>query len=129
MNGTARYGERVVIVQVHCGNVNLKTGRIASTDSSHVKADNRYTTVVWGDVRFQPVTDDSDDAYERWFKVNDIHLLKEHEAQALQDANLAQDWFGTIYQDRLVAKIHRALKRLARTLAPATLDSALEYSV
>jgi hypothetical protein len=129
MNGTALYGERVVIVEVDCGNVNLKTGRISSTDSSHVKADNRHTTVVWGDVQFQPVTDDSGDAYERWFKVNDIHLLKEQEAEALQNPDLAQDWFGSIYQDRLVAKIQRALKRLRRKLAPTTLEPVLEYSV
>jgi hypothetical protein len=128
MNGTAHYGERVVIVEVHQGNVNLKTGRISSTDSSHVKADNRNTTVVWGDVQFQPVIDDSDDAYERWFKVNDIHLLKQHEADALQDPDLAQDWFGDVYQDRLVSKIHRALKRLGRKLNPTPL-TALEYSV
>jgi hypothetical protein len=53
-----------------------------------------------------------DEGYERSFRVDDIHLLREQEAQALEDLSTTQDWFGTIYQDRLVAKIHRALKRL-----------------
>jgi hypothetical protein len=44
--------------------------------------------------------------------VDDIHLLKEQEAYSLDDPVTANDWFGTIYQDRLVAKINRALKRL-----------------
>jgi hypothetical protein len=114
MNGTAVYGERVVIVEVQSGHVNLKTGRISSTDTSHVYADNRNTTVVWGDRQFHPVTDDSDDAYEQPFQVDNIHLLKEQEAQSLQDRDTAQNWFGTIYQDWLVTKIHKALKRLKR---------------
>ncbi len=112
MNGTAVYGERVVIVEVHDGNVNLRTGRIASTDSSHVFADNRSKTVVWGDRQFHPPTDSTDDAYEKEFKVDDIHLLKQQEAQSLQDPGTAETWFGTIYEDWLVRKIHRALKRL-----------------
>ena len=112
MNGSVTYGERVVIVEVHSGRVNLKTGRISSTDCSHVHADNRNTTVVWGDQQFQPVKESPDDAYERSFKVNDIHLLKEQEAYSLGDPDSAQDWFGTIYQDRLVTKINRAVKRL-----------------
>jgi hypothetical protein len=112
MNGSVTYGERVVIVEVESGRVHLKTGRISSTDSSHVHADNRNTTVVWGDQQFQPLMESPDDAYERSFDVKDIHLLKEQEAYSLGDPETAQDWFGTIYQDRLVTKINRALKRL-----------------
>jgi hypothetical protein len=114
MNGSAVYGERVVIVEVQSGRVNLKTGLISSTDSSHAPADNRKKTVVWGDRQFRPVTDMLEDAYERWFHVDDIHLLKEQEARSLQDHRTVQDWFGTIYQDRLVTKIRQALKRLKR---------------
>lgn len=114
MNGTAIYGERVVIVEIHSGNVNLKTGRISSTDSSHVPADNRNTTVVWGDRQFNPAAENPDEAYERSFQVNDIHLLKEQEVESLQNPGSAQDWFGDIYQDRLVAKIRRTIKRLQR---------------
>ena len=112
MNGSVTCGERVVIVEVHSGRVRLKTGRIASTDSSHVHADNRNTTVVWGDQQFQPLMESPDDAYERSFDVNDIHLLREQEAYSLRDPDTAQDWFGAIYQDPLVTKINRALKRL-----------------
>ena len=114
MNGTAVFGERVVIVEVHSGRVNLKTGRVASTSSSHLQADNRNETVVLGDRYFHPATGSPDEAHERSFQVNDIHLLKEQEAQSLKDPNTAQAWFGTIYQDRLVTRIHRALKRLQR---------------
>jgi hypothetical protein len=114
MNGSAKYGERVVIVEVDCGRVNLKTGCISSTDSSHVQADNRNTTIVRGDQRFHPIIESPEDAHERSFNVNDIHLLKEQEAQSLEALDAAQDWFGAIYQDRLVTKIQRALKRLKR---------------
>lgn len=112
MNGNVTYGERVVIVEVCGGRVGLKTGRISSTESSHVQADNRNTTVVRGDRQFYPVIESRDDAYERSFEVSDIHLLKEQEARSLGDPDNAQDWFGTIYQDRVVTKINRALKRL-----------------
>ena len=112
MNGTAECGERVVIVEVHNGSVNLKTGRISSDPSSHVHADNRNKTVVWGDRQFHPAIESAEDAYEREFQVNDIHLLKAQEAQSLQNPGTAQEWFGCIYQDRLVSKIQRALKRL-----------------
>ena len=112
MNGSAKHGERVVIVEVYSGRVNLKTGCISSTDSSHVHADNRNTTVVWGDRQFRPVIESPEDAHERAFNVSDIHLLKEQEAQSLGVLDAAQDWFGAIYQDRLVTKIHRALRRL-----------------
>ncbi len=114
MNGTAICGERVVVVEVQRGRVNLRTGRISSTDSSHVQADNRKETVVWGDRRFYPVTESADAAHERSFRVDDIHLLKEQEAQSLKDPDTAQTWFGPIYQDRLVTRIHQALKRLQR---------------
>lgn len=114
MNGTAVYGERVVIVEVQSGHVNLKTGRISSTDSSHVHADNRSQTVVWGDRQFRPITDTPDEAFERSFQVSDIHLLKEQEAQSLSNPETAQSWFGSIYQDWLIAKIRRALKRQAQ---------------
>jgi len=112
MNGTAVFGERVVIVEVQSGRVSLKQGRISSPDSSHVYADNRVGTVVSGDRPFQPVTDSPDEACERSFRVNDIHLLKQQEARSLRDPNAVQAWFGAVYQDPLVTKIHRALKRL-----------------
>ena len=112
MNGSAVFGERVVIVEVQSQRVNLKRGRISSTDSSHVHADNQNQTVVWGDRQFYPDAGSHEESYERSFHVDDIHLLKENEAQALQDPNAAHNWFGTIYQDHLVTKIHRALKRL-----------------
>lgn len=64
MNGTAVFGERVVIVEVHRGHVRLKKGRISSTDSSHLFADNRVDTVVSGDRPFHPVTDSPDEARE-----------------------------------------------------------------
>jgi hypothetical protein len=111
MNGSAVYGERVVIVDVNSGSVSVKTGHISSTDTSHVQADNQKKTVVWGDRRFQRSTA-KEDAFERSFRVDDIHLLKQQEAEALRDANTAHEWFGTIYHDPLVAKIHQALKRL-----------------
>ncbi len=114
MNGTAVYGERVVIVEVNKGRVNLKTGRISSTDSSHIAADNRNNTVVCGDRQFYPITDSPDEAYEREFRVDDIHLLKEDEAQSLQDPSRAQTWFGSIHQDWVINRIHRALRRVKR---------------
>jgi hypothetical protein len=113
MNGIAEYGERVVVVEVHGGRVNLTTGCISSTDASHVEADNRLRTVVRSDRRIHPNTDVSDDKHERAYKVSDIHLLKEREAKSLSASETVQDWFGCIYQDHLVAKIQRALKRLA----------------
>jgi hypothetical protein len=112
MNGTAIPGERVVIVEVYSGRVSLKTGHISSTDSSHVHADNRSRTVVWGDQQFLPFIGSKEDAYERAYQVNNIHLLKEEEAQSLQDPDSAQNWFGCIYQDQVVNKIRRSLKRL-----------------
>jgi hypothetical protein len=112
MNSSAKYGERVVIVEVQSGHVNLKTGCISSTDSSHVQVDNRNKTVVWGDRQFHPAIESREDAHEREFKVGDIHLLKAQEAKSLGALGAAQDWFGAIYQDRLVTKIHRALRRL-----------------
>jgi hypothetical protein len=115
MNGTAIYGERVVTVNICSGRVKLKTGRISSTDSVQVQPDNRNETVVAGDREFESVTDSADEACGRSFRVDDIHLLKEREAQSLQDATMAQTWFGAIYQDWVVAKIQRALKRLKQT--------------
>jgi hypothetical protein len=112
MNGTAVFGERVVIVEVHSGHVSLKKGRISSTESSHVYADNRVDTVVSGERPVRPVTDSPNEACETPFRVNDIHLLKEREAHSLQDPNAVEAWFGAIYQDPLVTKIRRALKRL-----------------
>ena len=103
MNGTAICGERVVIIEVQSGHVNLKSGRI-----SDVRTDNRNETVVLDDPRCAR----PDEAYERSFRADDIHLLKEQEAQSLQDPNTAHTWFGTVYQDGVVNRIHRALKRL-----------------
>jgi hypothetical protein len=115
MNGNAVYGERVVIVEVRSGNVNLKTGRISSTVSSHAQADNPgKAVVVRGDRQFRPVTDTLEEACEKSFSVDDIHLLKEQEVRALQDSGTAQNWFGAVYQDWLVVKIRHALKRLTR---------------
>ena len=111
MNGNATYNERVVVVEVASGQVKLKTGRISSTDSSHLQADNRKRTVVWGDRRFYAVRDSPEEAHERVFHVGDIHLLKEDEARTLLDPANAQTWFGAIYQDPIVVRIHRALKR------------------
>jgi hypothetical protein len=113
MNGIAEYGERVVVVEVHDGRVNLTTGQISSTEASHVEADNRHRTVVRSDRKIHPETDVSDDKRERAYKVDDIHLLKEGEAKSLGTMETVQEWFGSIYQDHLVAKIQRALKRLA----------------
>jgi hypothetical protein len=114
MNGNAVYGERVVIVEVRRGHINLKTGRISSTGSSHPQADNQSQTVVWADRRCRPVADNPAEACEKSFAVDDIHLLKEQEARSLLDRGTAQDWFGSIYQDGLVTRIHHALKRLKR---------------
>ena len=114
MNGSAVYGERVVVVEVDSGHVSVNTGRISSTDFSHVQADNLNKTVVWGDRRFRPAAESPEDAHERSFLVNDIHLLKEQEALALLDAANVQSWFGPVYHDHLVTKIHRALRRLHR---------------
>jgi hypothetical protein len=115
MNGTAVFGEPVVVVEVNWGRVSLKKGRIASPDSSHVFADNLVDTVVSGDRPFYPTAQSRAEACERSFRVDDIHLLKEQEARALRDVNAVQAWFGSIYQDPLVLKIHRALKRLLGT--------------
>ena len=112
MNGSAKPGERVVIVEVQGGRVNLKTGCIASADSGALPPEKRSTTVVRADQRFHPVIESPEEAYEREFNVNDIHLLREQEARSLGVSNSAQDWFGAIYQDWLVTKIQRALKRL-----------------
>ena len=108
MNGTAVCGERIVIVEVQGGRVNLKSGRI-----SDVRADNRNQTIVLDDRQF----DQPDETYERTFRADDIHLLKEQEAQSLQDPNTAHTWFGTVYQDGVVNRIHRALKRLSQRSA------------
>lgn len=113
MNGIAEYGERVVVVEVQNGRVNLTTGRISSTEASHLEADNRHRTVVRSDRRVHTDTDISEDKHERAYKVDDIHLLKEGEARSMGTLEKVQDWFGSIYQDRLVDKIQRALKRLA----------------
>jgi hypothetical protein len=112
MNGTAVCGERVVIVEVDNGRVNLKKGRISSADSSCGLADPQTETVVQGDRQFGPITDSPEEAYQRSFRINDIHLLKEQEAHALQAPQTVRSWFGTIYQDEVVNRIHRALKRL-----------------
>jgi hypothetical protein len=114
MNGSAVYGERVVVVQVHSGHVSVKKGRISSTDYSHVQADNQNKTVVWGDRRFRPAAESPEDAHERSFLVDDIHLLKEQEAQALLDPANVQNRFGAVYHDHLVTKIHQAIRRLHR---------------
>jgi hypothetical protein len=111
MNGTAVYGETVVVIEVGGGDVRLKTGRIESNGSSHVLADNCKRTVVRSDREFQPA-DPLEDARVREYEVDNIHLLKVQEAEALRDPASADDWFGSIYQDWLVNKIQRALKRL-----------------
>lgn len=110
MNGSATCGERVVIVQVHSGRVKLKTGRISTPDPD--RSGNGAKTVVRGDQRFRPVDDTPEEAYEKTFEANDIHLLKEQEARSLGTLEAVQNWFGMIYQDRVLGRIQRALKRL-----------------
>jgi hypothetical protein len=114
MNGTATYGDRVVIVEVQSGRVQLTTGCVSSSPQDPPDPDKLDKMVVRGDRRLRTMAESPEAAYAREFKVDDIHLLKEEEAQALQDPARAQAWFGSIYQDRLVSKIHRALKRLKR---------------
>jgi len=114
MKENAIQGEPVVIVEVRGGKVNLKTGRIAGPASLQEPENHPRRTVVRGDRQFYPVTESLEEAHEKAFAVDDIHLLKEQEVRSLQDPGTCQDWFGSIYQDRLVAKIHHVLKRLAR---------------
>lgn len=111
MNGTAVYGEPVVIVEVDHGDVRLKTGHIVSNGSSHLLADNCQRTVVGGD-RDLPALNRFSDTHAKEFQVDDIHLLKSEEARALRDPANAHEWFGSIYQDSVVSEIQRALKRL-----------------
>jgi len=112
MNGTAVYGETVVVIEVDDGDVRVKTGRIVSDGSSQVLADNRNRTIVAADPEMHPDTDPLEDAHTKEFRVDDIHLLKAREAEALRDPRSAQEWFGSIYQDWVVSKIQRALRRL-----------------
>ena len=112
MNGTAVAGERVVIVEVRRGNVSLRGGRIASAPSPLAPAENPNEAIVRGDHQFHPLGDTPEEAYEKSFQVSDIHLLKEQEARSLLDPEHVRNWFGSIYQDWVVARIHRALKRL-----------------
>lgn len=107
MNGTAVYGETVVVVDVDHGDVRLKTGRIVSDGSSHVLADNRNRTVVSG-----VANDPLGETDEKEFRVDNIHLLKAPEAEELRDRASAQEWFGSIYQDWVIRRIQRALNRL-----------------
>jgi hypothetical protein len=115
MNGTAVFGEPVVVIKVDNGDVRLKTGRIVSDGSSHVMVDNRYLTVVrdnGNNGRTHPTVGLLGNAHEKEFRVDDIHLLKAPEAEALRDPAIAHEWFGCIYQDWVVSKIQRRLKRL-----------------
>jgi hypothetical protein len=121
MIGTATYGERVVIIEVNSGRVNLQTGCIASTEFSHVHADNRSRTIVRADRKSGParkcpavLLESAEDDGERGFPVDSIHLLREKEARALGTLNATQAWFGAIYEEPQVTAIHRALKRLTR---------------
>jgi len=118
MNGTAVLGERVVIVEVRSGRVNLKTGRVASADSNPVQATHRNEALVVGERQFDSVADNPEEDHARPFRMDDIHLLKEEEAQSLLDPTAAKAWFGDIYQDHLVVKIHRALKRFQSKQRP-----------
>ena len=106
MNGTATCGERVVIVQVDSGHVNLTSGRI-----SDVRADDSGT-VTLSDGRTGRRSADQEETRELSYKADDIHLLKEQEARLLQDPTMAQIWFGAVYQDPVINRIQRALKRL-----------------
>jgi hypothetical protein len=112
MNGTAVFGETVVVIQVDQGDVRLKTGRIVSDGSSVALADNRHRTVVSGGRGFGPAAEADEVPDGKEFRVDDIHLLKAEEAASLRDPARAQDWFGSVYQDWVVSKIQRALKRL-----------------
>ncbi len=112
MKGTAVFDEPVVIIGVDHGDVRLKTGRIVSNGSSHALVDNRDRTVVMPDRKSHRAAKPLAESDEKEFHVDDIHLLKAPEAQELRDADKAQEWFGSVYQDWVVAKIQRALKRL-----------------
>jgi len=112
MNGTALPNERVVIVEIQDGNVRLKTGHIACPVAELSAVGGARETVVRADSQFRPVIESVDEAFEKAFPVDDIHLLKETEVLLLQDLTQVREWFGCIYEDWVVAKIHRALKRL-----------------
>jgi hypothetical protein len=112
MKGTAVFDEPVVIIDVDHGDVRLKTGRIVSDGSSHAQVDNQDRTVVAARPKTRTATKALDEESEREFRVNDIHLVKAQEAEALRDPAGAQEWFGSVYQDWVVAKIQRAFKRL-----------------
>ncbi len=114
MNGTAACGESVVIVEVQSGRVNLKPGRISGTDSGPASGDKRATVVVWEEREIQPAIGDPQEGHEKRFQIDDVHLLTLRDVRTLWDLGAAQEWFGSIYQDQSVAKIHRALKRLKR---------------
>ena len=105
-------GERVVIVEVLDGEVNLRTGRIARAAMDLDQPDHRCGTVVHQDRKSYPTTDISEEAFDKAFAADDIHLLAEKEARALQDSANTESWFGAIYQDWVVEKIHHALNRL-----------------
>jgi hypothetical protein len=101
MKGNAIAGERVVLVQVDSGRVNLKRGRVCD-----VRADDPGTVQLDGRQFDQPA-----ESYDQSFRADDIHLLREQEAKSLQEENAAFSWFGPVYQDRVVKKIQLALKR------------------
>lgn len=108
MNGTAINGERVVLVKINSGRVNLLTGSISTLTATGGAPDHPVETVVLED---RPARESREEICERAIRVDDIHLLKEQEARSLQDRTTAENWFGSIYQDRVVSNIHRALKR------------------
>ena len=112
MNGTAVYGETVVVIEVDKGDVRLKTGKIVSDGSSQPLADNCQRTLVGGHQEFHPFTDRLEHTQGKEFRVDNIHLLKAREAEALRDRAGAFEWFGSVYQDWVITKIQRALKRL-----------------
>ena len=112
MNGTATCGERVVLVKVDSGHVNLKTGQVLDPDVDNVQAAEGNAAVAWANRQGGPVQDAPDEVHERSVQVDDIHLLKADEVASLHDREEVNHRFGEIYQDGLLSKIHRALKRL-----------------
>jgi hypothetical protein len=96
MNGTATYGDRVVIVEVQSGRVQLTTGCIFSSPQDPPDPDNPYKMVVRGDRRLRTTAESPEEAYAREFELHDIHLLRGGGGAA--GPALAQDWFGSIYQ-------------------------------
>jgi hypothetical protein len=112
MNGTATCGERVIFVQVDDGNVNVKTGRVLDTDNNDIPATDGSAPIAWCKRHSELIEQSPDEAHESAVALGDVHLLTESEAERLKDLAATQRWFGSLYEDGLVLRINRALKRL-----------------